>query len=207
MSHPENELNSILSQLRSEHRATEAPSSLEDRLIRQTQQAHARTSRNASWLQSHAWGLSFALLAITAAIAGWLLIYTPARPSQQGNVQTALVPPATQQTATAPRPAEIQPTPHTQSPHQLGAQPARRPRRLNPLSASTQDATEGRFVRLPASEGLPEPIQPSFVRTRILTSSLPQYGIDVPPFAPPQSVLAEFVVGEDGLPRAIRLIR
>jgi hypothetical protein len=208
MSHPENELNNILSQLRREHRAIDAPSSLKDRLVRQTRQAHARTSQNSSWLRSHAWGLSFALLAITAAVAGWLLIHTPARPSQQGHIQPAPVPTSTLQTANAPQPAETRPTPQTQSPRQLTAQSARRPRRPNPPAAATQDATaEGRFVRLPASEGLPEPMQPSFVRTRILTSSLPQYGIDVPPFAPPQSVLAEFVVGEDGLPRAIRLIR
>lgn len=201
MSHPENELDNILSQLRSEHCATEAPSSLEDRLVRQTRQAHARTG----WLRSHPWSLSFALLAIAAITVGWLFLRTPSHPSAQVHIQS--VPAPTQQTVTTPQATQAQPAPQAQPPRQLTAQSARRPRRPNPATVATQDTTAERFVRLPASEGLPESMRPSFVRTRILTSSLPQYGIDVPPFAPPQTVLAEFVVGEDGLPRAIRLIR
>lgn len=199
MSHPENELDNILHALRDEHRAIQAPAALEERLARQAQQARAHTSHTPGWLRSHAWGLSFALLAIAAAVAG-LLVHTSPHAPQQVQIHTVPAPtqqpPQTAQTQVAPQPPAVSP---------LTAQSTRRPRKPNP--SVVQDASAERFVRLPASEGLPEPMQPSFIRTRILTSSLPQYGIDVPPFAPPQTVLAEFVVGEDGLPRAIRLIR
>jgi hypothetical protein len=41
----------------------------------------------------------------------------------------------------------------------------------------------------------------------IQKAELRQYGLDVPATAGSETILAEFVVGEDGLPRAIRLIR
>lgn len=197
---PDNELDSILRQLHNEHRSIEAPASLEAHLVRQTQQAH---SDNTGRFHRHGWGFGFALLAV-AILAGWLLIHALVRPAQQTQVQT--VPPATQQ-ANARQTVQSAQTPRRPqaSSPQITALSARRPRR--PDSSVNQNTFMERFVRLPTSEGLPEPMQPSFVRIRILTSSLPQYGIDVPPFTPPQSILAEFVVGEDGLPRAIRLIR
>jgi hypothetical protein len=59
---------------------------------------------------------------------------------------------------------------------------------------------------LPSSEGLPASSAASLVRLRIQKASLRQYGLDVPATATSETILAEFVVGEDGLPRAIRLI-
>jgi len=62
------------------------------------------------------------------------------------------------------------------------------------------------FVLLPTGVGLPEPTQAMLIRTRIDTSSLRNYGLADPPAGAPQTILAEFLVGEDGLPRAIRLV-
>jgi len=62
------------------------------------------------------------------------------------------------------------------------------------------------FLPLPASEGLPPTSAVSLVRMRIATGALQQYGLDVPEGAASETLLAEFVVGEDGLPRAIRII-
>ena len=42
---------------------------------------------------------------------------------------------------------------------------------------------------------------------RIRRDDLREFGMDVPPTAAPETVLAEFVVGEDGLSRAVRLVR
>lgn len=202
MIRPENELDSILHQLRDEHRSIEAPASVEGNLVRQTQQVHPY---NTGWLRRHAWGLSFALLSL-AVVAGWLVVHTrvrPAQPVEEVQTTTLATPQANvRQTA---RPPQTSRRPSAQASRRRTALPARRPRQ--PDFSVNQNTFTTRFVRLPTSEGLPESVQPSFVRMRILTSSLPQYGIDVPPFAPPQFVLAEFVVGEDGLPRAIRLIR
>jgi hypothetical protein len=62
------------------------------------------------------------------------------------------------------------------------------------------------FVPLPASEGLPSASEISLVRMQIKGSALQQYGLEIPVEAAPRTVLAEFAVGQDGLPRAIRII-
>jgi hypothetical protein len=63
------------------------------------------------------------------------------------------------------------------------------------------------FVALPVSEGLPAATELSVVRVRVRGSELRQYGLEAPPDAGAQTLLAEFAVGEDGLPRAIRIVR
>jgi hypothetical protein len=57
------------------------------------------------------------------------------------------------------------------------------------------------------SEGLPPAAQLSVVRVKLRGSDLQQYGLEAPADAAMRSLLAEFVVGEDGLPRAIRIIQ
>jgi hypothetical protein len=76
--------------------------------------------------------------------------------------------------------------------------------------ASTKQATANsldEFVPLPASEGLPPAAELSVVRIKLRGSDLQQYGLDAPPDAVARTMLAEFAVGEDGLPRAIRIVR
>jgi hypothetical protein len=63
------------------------------------------------------------------------------------------------------------------------------------------------FVALPVSEGLPVAAELSVVRVRLRGSDLQQYGLQAPSDRAAQTLLAEFVVGEDGLPRAIRIVR
>jgi hypothetical protein len=63
------------------------------------------------------------------------------------------------------------------------------------------------FVPLPASEGLPPAAELSIVRMRLRGSDLQQYGLQTPADAMAQTMLAEFAVGDDGLPRAIRIVR
>jgi hypothetical protein len=62
-------------------------------------------------------------------------------------------------------------------------------------------------VPLPVSEGLPPAAELSVVRIRLRGSDLQQYGLETPADAVAQTMLAEFVVGEDGLPRAIRIVQ
>lgn len=63
------------------------------------------------------------------------------------------------------------------------------------------------FVPLPVSEGLLPAVELSVVRIKLQGSDLRQYGLEAPADAVAQTMLAEFVVGEDGLPRAIRIVR
>jgi hypothetical protein len=63
------------------------------------------------------------------------------------------------------------------------------------------------FIKLPSSEGLPAPSMATLVRMQIRRDELRQYGFDVSPAVASQMVLAEFVVGQDGLSRAVRFVR
>ena len=62
-------------------------------------------------------------------------------------------------------------------------------------------------MEVPGSEGLPAPMESSIVRVRMAKSDLRQYGFDVPPAAANDLIRADLYLGEDGLPRAIRLVR
>jgi hypothetical protein len=73
-------------------------------------------------------------------------------------------------------------------------------------NAASQEVSLADFIPLPASEGLPQAYALSLVRMRIEQSSLQQYGLEVPAENASRTLLAEFAVGEDGLPRAIRII-
>jgi hypothetical protein len=62
-------------------------------------------------------------------------------------------------------------------------------------------------VQLPAAAGLPAFESGQIVRVEIPVTSLPMYGVDILPDAVNRPVRADLLVGQDGLPRAIRLIR
>jgi hypothetical protein len=202
MNHPENELNRILYQLRCEHQSIEAPSFLEEHLAQKARlNAGSRASHRWNWTRGWAWGLGFALVAIASTIVWWLSIHASLHPPQQivTHPAPAVQTPVIQQAATA----------QGQTSARQVAQTSSKPRRpaVQHAQAEGSHVVTTSFLLLPASEGLPEPAQQSIVRTRILTSSLPQYGLEVPASMQPQLVSAEFLVGEDGLPRAIRFVR
>jgi hypothetical protein len=44
------------------------------------------------------------------------------------------------------------------------------------------------------------------VRVGIPITSLPNYGVEIPPDATTAAIQADFLVGQDGRPRAIRLV-
>jgi hypothetical protein len=76
-------------------------------------------------------------------------------------------------------------------------------------SAERRRRVEGvtAFMEVPGSEGLPAPMESSIVRVRMAKGDLRQYGFDVPPAATNEVIHADLYLGEDGLPRAIRLVR
>jgi hypothetical protein len=62
------------------------------------------------------------------------------------------------------------------------------------------------FVALPGAAGLPEFESGAIVRIEIALASLPSYGVPIVPDAASNPVEADILVGQDGQPRAIRLV-
>jgi hypothetical protein len=62
------------------------------------------------------------------------------------------------------------------------------------------------FQPLPQAVGLPDFDSGNIVRTRIAVNALPVYGVRIPPDAAVAAVTVDFLVGQDGQPRMIRLV-
>jgi hypothetical protein len=121
--------------------------------------------------------------------------------------------PAPQPSAPAPRPAA--PAPVSRGTTQVSAPPAKvapaPPARRAPASQATTRRTgpssaglDG-FVVLPGAFALPDFESGRIVRVEVPLAGLPAYGIDLVPDALPSAVQADFLIGQDGVPRAIRL--
>jgi hypothetical protein len=197
-------LDKILGDLGREHRAVEAPAHLE-RLLGVEAERVAAPARQAHTRRIWAWGVGFAVLAcVLLSMAAWQAHRNRSGAGQQMRV----VPQRTPNLAQAP----------LQASNSGGEYPKRRVE--NSAPSQTRKRTEGArrangssdlsladFVALPASEGLPAASEISLVRMRIEGSALQQYGLEIPAEAAPRTLLAEFAVGEDGLPRAIRIVQ
>jgi hypothetical protein len=192
------ELEEVLKELRREHREITAPESLEARL-----RAAARAGRPVavprapvvSWWN---WRWGWAMAAVVLFGVG-LMIWDMGRrsqaPVQQAGVETNSnrAPAEQAQNVTV---ADAGPVDHDLS--QDVVRPAERRRRGDAVTA---------FMEVPGSEGLPAPMESSIVRVRMAKGDLRQYGFDVPPAATGEMIHADLYLGEDGLPRAIRLVR
>jgi len=73
-----------------------------------------------------------------------------------------------------------------------------------PPAVSTDET--GEFVSLPAADRLPRFESGMIVRVELPVSSLPAYGFPITPGGAPALVPADVLVGQDGQPRAIRLV-
>ena len=80
------------------------------------------------------------------------------------------------------------------------------PRRANPRPATPRAASSIEFVRIPSAIGLPELESGTVLRMELPLAALPEYGLDIAPDAMRTSVEADVLVGQDGQPRAIRLV-
>ena len=83
-------------------------------------------------------------------------------------------------------------------------------RKTTPVSrggatAPPQRAPLDDFMLLPGAASFPEFESGRVVRMAVPITSLPAYGFDVVPDASPGTIDADFLVGQDGIPRAIRL--
>jgi hypothetical protein len=179
-----------------------ASASVEGELLRAFGEHHAArrpvTSRlaGASWLRAAA-----AVLVVAGAIAWWWVARGPRVPEAQ---QATSAPSASTPQPETPAIASSRPVP--------AAQDAPAPSRVTRNASAKRPATpriirpEG-FVALPSAAGLPAFESGEIVRLEVPVTSLPMYGIDISPEAKGSAVEADFLVGQDGQARAIRLVR
>ena len=192
------ELDEVLKELRREHRETTAPESLEARLRAAARAARPvempRTPAVSSWNWRWGWAMA-AVVLLGVGLMIWDMGRRPQAPGQQAGVETNSnrAPVEQAQNVTV---ADAGPVDHDFSEDVV--RPAERRRRGEAVTA---------FMEVPGSEGLPAPMESSIVRVRMAKGDLRQYGFDVPPAAASEVIHADLYLGEDGLPRAIRLVR
>ena len=117
-------------------------------------------------------------------------------------------------TAEAPPPVSVaglpvSGTPDNGAPSMAASRPSISPRRVSPvreLHTPSRVVRPSGFVALPGTAGLPEFESGTIVRVELPIASLPAYGVDISPAANDQPVEADVLVGQDGQPRAIRLV-
>jgi hypothetical protein len=204
---PTGNLDEVMAELRQEHRAVEAPAHLE-RLLSAAAEGNATLVRSVPRSRIRAWGLGAALAALVVlGLAAWEMYRIRPASNRQAQVvhPVAPAPEPSTQSKTADRAL-----PKQTGPKQTEESSAIKHPRTRPLKGDSgpalQQVSLKDFVPLPASEGLPPMSAISLVRMPIEQSALQQYGFEVPAEAAPRILLAEFVVGDDGLPRAIRII-
>ena len=126
---------------------------------------------------------------------------------QPENLRTSVLPGgstpvAAERTAVAtPAPA----TPQTATARTANPRPTFAKARVG-RPATQRNATPVEFVRIPSAIGLPELESGTVLRMELPLTALPEYGLDIAPDAVRTSVEADILVGQDGQPRAIRLI-
>ena len=140
------------------------------------------------------WMAAAAAVVMAAAITFSTLPSRNVRPQPQPG---AAPPPAAPATQPEPARAVVPPSPPTE--------PRPRPRASRPATATPGEARANEFVPLPGAFALPDFESGRIVRMEVPLTGLPAFGIDLVPDAAPAAVEADFLIGQDGLPRAIRL--
>ena len=141
-------------------------------------------------------------LLLSSGVAVWWLSGRAAQPPSQPNalsVASSSAPsPGTPVSADASTRAVAPPAP---VPARAATATTRRARPAPPAPVQVTG-----FMAIPAADGLPDFESGEIVRVGIPVSSLPAYGVEIPPDALSAAVQADFLVGQDGQPRAIRLV-
>jgi hypothetical protein len=202
-------LDEVLKEIGNEHRAMTAPPNVEAVLraaANQRVEAPSIRSLRPAW----AWGFALVLL---AAIAWSGTAWTIRRSHDLSEHQAEQVVPRSVQ---APR-GSSESSPSTlrietgQDAHAASLRLQSRSAHPAAFHTASPKQIKGNslqeFIPLPVSEGLPPAAQLSVVRVKLMGSDLQQYGLQAPQDAEARTLLAEFVVGEDGLPRAIRIVQ
>lgn len=141
-----------------------------------------------------------AAAAVLAAAIG-IQVWREARSVTENHVMSTSPTPAPTLLPAAPPP----PTPKQASVSDPAAGAPTRPV-VRPKRQVARVVRPSGFVALPGSAGLPQFESGTIVRMELQLASLPAYGIDISPAADDRPVEADVLVGQDGQPRAMRLI-
>ena len=171
---------------------------LEDRLhasciAGQTSPVTAVSSQIPDWRR---WMAAAAAVAMAAAITFYTVPSRNIRPQPQPQPGTERPAP---RPMTQPEPGRIEAAPVPATP------PRPRRRVTRPPAAAVVEARLNEFIPLPGAFALPDFESGRIVRMEVPLTGLPAFGIDLVPDAGPAAVEADFLIGQDGLPRAIRL--
>lgn len=199
------DLDEILAELGREHRAIDAPDSLEP-VLRAAADARKHAAGKPALRFGWAWA-AVVLLLTAVATTGIIWQMRRIHQPQSRQVRSVPLPQVKPQPVLPSVPVTARETVLSKSAPLRKGQTRRaglgRDSSLHRASWNSLDE----FIALPVSEGLPPAAELSVVRIKLRGSDLQQYGLQAPADAVAQTMLAEFVVGEDGLPRAIRIVR
>lgn len=173
----------------------ETVAALERRLLQAFTEHHAvrvaAAPYAARWRSWQRWGAAAAVFVVLAGgVAAWRAFR--AASLELGVPEVAVAP--------APQPAATLATRVLPVPPAARPKPARRPR------PAPQIVRSAPFVALPGAAGLPEFESGTIVRLELSLASLPSYGVDITRAGADRPVEADVLVGQDGQPRAIRLV-
>lgn len=189
-------------------------------------QAAAPVAAGAWWSQRSARTLALAASLALVVGAAWGVSRWQRTETNAGTPSGPLGPAASHQPTTTGRPTEGERVASATAPSEgtgPAAKPVTRPeppsvrppaRAIRRAGPSTSRAAAGmtvsehvdQFVTLPAAESLPEFESGVIVRVELPVSSLPAYGLPMAPNLGQAPVEADVLVGQDGQPRAIRLV-
>ena len=179
------ELEHVLAELRQRHRQVEAPAHLAVVLSTATYACQSQFRRRIGW---RGWAIAAAsLVAGVAWRANRSALVVERRPVEANLARAAKSNPPTGKPGAGMKsvaPAKLVPV---------------------PVAATPNEPMAG-FVALPGSAGLPRPIETSVLQFRLRKGELRRYGFDIPPSSDAEFVRADFVIGDDGLARAVRFV-
>jgi hypothetical protein len=172
---------------------SETAAALEQRLVQAFTEYHSAHVAETVVVRSSSWrrwaAAAAALVILSAGMSGW---WARRGVSHGVDVSRATVTPAPPVEKIAESVVAV--------PQPVPAKPPRRHRPAPPVVRPTG------FVALPGSGGLPEFESGSILRLELSLASLPSYGVDITRAGADRPVEADVLVGQDGQPRAIRLV-
>jgi hypothetical protein len=174
---------------------SETVAALEHRLMQAFTEYHSARVAETVVVRSSPWrrwgGAAAVFVVLVAGVATWRVLRATPAGVEVGGVAVASAPPpvaANVARSVVPGPQAVPPKP---------------PRRHRPASRVVRPTG---FVALPGSGGLPEFESGTIVRLELSLASLPSYGVDITRAGADRPVEADVLVGQDGQPRAIRLV-
>jgi len=172
---------------------SETVAALEHRLVQAFSEYHSTQPREKVVVRSSSWrrwaAAAAALVVLSGGMAGWWALRGVSRGVEVSRSPVAPAPPV----ETIAKSVVAVPQ----------AVPAQPPRRHRPAPQAVRPTG---FVALPGSGGLPEFESGTILRLELSLASLPSYGVDITGAGGDRPVEADVLVGQDGQPRAIRLV-